>query len=193
MTAAASLRRWLVAAALIGLGGVAALALQRHFTAAPQVGAGQASPPAGTAYAPFTLRQQRPAFTPEEEAYAAALWPIHSEVKDQAVKLTFAGLAFKLKEADAATFKQKLQPLQTAFDEIGGRVEGLHAPASMAQLQENYAAAMALYRQAVAEMLKAADDGADQHLLSAQEKTSAAGQLLLKVGNTLWPTEYKPN
>ena len=190
--AGAPVRRWLLTAALLALVGIAALALQRYFGAAPATSA-QTSAPAGSAYAPFTLRQQRPAFTPEEETYAAGLWPIHSEVKDQAVKMTFAGLSFKLKESDAATFKQKLLPLQGAFDQISVRLEAVHAPPSMAQHHQSYVTAMSLYRQAVAEMLKAADDGADQHLLNAQEKTRDAGQLLLKVGNTLWPTEYKPN
>ena len=36
---------------------------------------------------------QRPALTAAEEEYAHALWPIHSLVKQNAVKMTFAGLA----------------------------------------------------------------------------------------------------
>ena len=39
---------------------------------------------------------ERPAVTAEEEAYARALWPIHAQVKQNAVKMTFAGLAYKL-------------------------------------------------------------------------------------------------
>jgi hypothetical protein len=186
------LKRWLAAAALLVLGAIIALVLQRKLVPTPTQTATPA--PAGTSYAPFTLlRTARPAFSPEEETYAAGLWPLHSEVKDHAVKMTFAGLAYKLKEADAAAFKQKLAPVRIGFTQIAERLAKLQAPASMREHQQSYASALALYQEAVAEMLKAADDGADRHLLSAQEKSQRAGQLLLKVGNTLWPTEYKPN
>ncbi len=190
-SSANTLRRWFAAAFLLALGVGGGLLLQRHFMPAPKPVATPA--PTGTSYAPFTLRNQRPAFSPEEEAYAAALWPIHSEVKDHAVKMTFAGLAYKLKEADASEFKQRIEPVQKGFAGVAQRLKVLQAPASMAAHQDNYVRAIALYEQAVAQMLKAADDGAEQHLLSAQEKTQQAGVLLLKVGNTLWPTEYKPN
>jgi hypothetical protein len=193
MKASSSVRPWIIGAVLLALGAALALTAQRIWLRQAGEPAATTSAPAGTSYAPFTLRATRPAFSPEEETYAAGLWPIHSEVKDHAVKMTFAGLAYKLKESDAAAFKQKLAPVQTGFAQIAERLAKLQAPASMREHHRNYVSAMALYQAAVAEMLKAADDGAEQYLLSAQEKSQQAGVLLLKAGNTLWPTEYKPN
>ena len=43
------------------------------------------------------------------------------------------------------------------------------------------------------EMALVSDDGRDDHLVRAHPLSTEAGVILLKVGNELWPTEYKPN
>jgi hypothetical protein len=42
-------------------------------------------------------------------------------------------------------------------------------------------------------MIKVAVDGRDAHLIEAQVMSERASGLTLKVGETLWPGEYKPN
>ena len=51
------------------------------------------------------------ALTAEEEAYAAALWPLHSEVKLAAVRMTFAGIAYRTEDHDPEQLAAKVRPL----------------------------------------------------------------------------------
>jgi hypothetical protein len=42
-------------------------------------------------------------------------------------------------------------------------------------------------------MLRVVSDGRDEHLVVAQPLSMEASEKLLKVGDVLWPNEYKPN
>jgi hypothetical protein len=42
-------------------------------------------------------------------------------------------------------------------------------------------------------MIKVAEDGKVEHLIEAQTMSQRAAEDLLKVGDVLWPGEYKPN
>jgi hypothetical protein len=50
-----------------------------------------------------------------------------------------------------------------------------------------------LYRSSSVTMVKVADDGLDRHLIEAHGMSDKAAGLTLKVGDALWPGEYKPN
>jgi hypothetical protein len=139
------------------------------------------------------IQDQRPAVTVEEEAYARALWPIHSQVKQDAVRMTFAGLAYKMGDIKVDAVKTRVAPLTARFDSALGEIRKLQPPASMRDLNAEYSEAIKLYREASVEMIKVAADGRDAHLLEAQEKSGRASNLTLKVGETLWPGEFKPN
>jgi hypothetical protein len=56
-----------------------------------------------------------------------------------------------------------------------------------------YSDAVRLYQQSAAEMVRVAGDGRDEHLVAAQPLSMEASEKLLKVGDILWPSEYKPN
>lgn len=129
----------------------------------------------------------------EEEAYAAALWPIHSEVKLAAVRMIFAGLAYKTEDHDAKKLKAKIEPLTRTFEAAGKRVRSIRPPASLADAHASYVDAVDLYASATKEMVKVADDGRDQHLIVAQQSSERASLAILKLSDVLWPGEYKPN
>ena len=63
----------------------------------------------------------------------------------------------------------------------------------MRAVHEKYLAAIQLYESAAAEMLKTAQDGDDRRLLVAQGMSQHAAEEMLRVGDVLWPGEYKPN
>ena len=42
-------------------------------------------------------------------------------------------------------------------------------------------------------MVKIAGDGKEEHLVNAQKMSFAAAEGLLRVGDVLWPGEFKPN
>ena len=136
---------------------------------------------------------ERPAVTAEEEAYARALWPIHAQVKQDAVRMTFAGLAYKMGDIKREAVKQRVAPLTPMFDSALSAMDKLQPPPSMRQLNAEYKEAIKLYRDASVIMIRVTTDGRDAHLLEAQEKTAKASDLTLKVGETLWPGEFKPN
>ncbi|HKQ22919.1 MAG TPA: hypothetical protein VJT81_00575 [Burkholderiales bacterium] len=136
---------------------------------------------------------ERPAMTAAEEAYAHALWPVHAQVKQDAVKMTFAGLAYKMGDIKRAAVKDRVALLTPKFDAALAEINKLKPPASMRELHTEYVEAIKLYRDASVVMVKVAADGRDEHLMEAQDRSDKASGLTLKVGDTLWPGEYKPN
>jgi hypothetical protein len=136
---------------------------------------------------------ERPAITATEEAYAHALWPVHAQVKQDAVKMTFAGLAYKMGDIRRAAVKDRVAPLTPKFDSALAEMNKLQPPASMRELHSEYVEAIKLYRDASVIMIKLAADGRDEHLIEAQQRSEKASGLTLKVGETLWPGEFKPN
>jgi len=66
-------------------------------------------------------------------------------------------------------------------------------PASMQKVHDQYLEALVLYETASTEMVQVAADGKVEHLIKAQSMSQRAAEELLKVGDVLWPGEYKPN
>jgi hypothetical protein len=180
----AALKGFGVGALVVGLIALMAVAAFRE-TAKPK--------PSQVAANTEANQVERPAVTAGEEAYARALWPIHMQVKQDAVKMTFAGLAYKMGDIKRGAVKERVAPLTPAFDSALAALSKLQPPASMRELHAEYLEAIKLYRDASVIMVKVAADGGEAHLLAAQEKTARASDLTLKVGETLWPGEFKPN
>jgi hypothetical protein len=107
--------------------------------------------------------------------------------------MTFAGLSYKIGDADRASVSTKVTPLTAVFRQAEAQLLGLDAPASMQAMRSRYASALQLYSKASVEMVKVAQDGNDAHLLRAQEMSEQASGILLEVGEQLWPGEIKPN
>ena len=180
----AALKGFGVGALVVGLIALMAVAAFRE-TAKPK--------PQQVAASTEANHVERPAVTAEEEAYARALWPIHAQVKQDAVKMTFAGLAYKMGDIKRAAVKERVAQLTPMFDSAVAALNKLQPPASMRELHGEYREAIKLYRDASVTMIKVAVDGRDAHLLEAQAMSEKASGLTLKVGDTLWPGEFKPN
>ncbi len=181
----AALKGFSVGALLVGLIALVAVAAVRE-SAKPKEEQVEIS-------SAFGGNTDRPAMTAAEEAYAHALWPIHAQVKQNAVKMTFAGLAYKMGDIKRAGVKERVAPLTPTFDAALVRVKKLQPPTSMRELHQNYTDAIKLYRGSSVTMIKVAGDGRDQHLIEAHKMSDKAAGLTLKVGEVLWPGEYKPN
>jgi len=69
----------------------------------------------------------------------------------------------------------------------------MSAPPSLSKTHGQYAGAMALYANAAAEILKFTDDGDSQHLGNAHRMDIEASEDLLRVGEVLWPGQYRPH
>jgi hypothetical protein len=139
----------------------------------------------------FTDR--RPALSAAEERFSQALWNIHADVRTAAVRMTFAGLSYKMGDADVASIHAKVAPLTAVFGQAEAALAALETPASMQELRTRYAGALRQYQEASLEMVKVVQDGNDAHLLKAQAISQQASGVLLEVGEQLWPGEIKPN
>lgn len=60
-------------------------------------------------------------------------------------------------------------------------------------MHEKYREAIRLHRESARIMAGAVAARRDEALISAQEKSGRAAELMLIVGDALWPGEYKPN
>jgi hypothetical protein len=130
----------------------------------------------------------------EEEAYAAALWPIHSEVVEvSAVDMSFAGIAYVTEHRDTHRLEATVMELRDRFRGAAETARSIPVPASMGKVHDQYLEALTLYDAASAEMVNVAADGRVEHLIAAQTMSHHAAEDLLKVGDVLWPGEYKPN
>jgi hypothetical protein len=174
---------------LVCLGAVAALAVVREGHRATSSAVSTQAAAGGA----FTGHQERPALSAAEEAYAAALWPVHERIKTTAVQMTFAGLSYKLGDIDRMAIKERVAPLTKIFRDARSQAAQLKAPASLEKQHELYLGALKLYEDASLEMVKIARDGKDEHLVKAQKMSYTASEDSLRVGDTLWPGEYKPN
>jgi len=153
----------------------------------------KAAPPL---YAPATAQdfgERRPAQSAAEERFSQALWTIHADVRTAAVRMSFAGLTYKMGDGDRTSVASKVAPLMEVFRQAEAALLALDGPVSMQPTRSRYMAALALYRQASQEMIKVAQDGSDAHLLRAQEMSEQGSDILLEVGEQLWPGEIRPN
>ena len=168
---------------LVGLLGIVLLAAFREASTSPS----------NVRTARPVLAPPRPPLTAAEEEYALALWPIHNEVKASALRMTLGGLSYKIGELDRTALKGRIERSTETYRSAARRVAALTPPASLARAHAMYSDAIRLYQRSAAEMLRVVDDGRDDHLVIAQPLSMEASETLLKVGDILWPSEYKPN
>jgi hypothetical protein len=142
---------------------------------------------------PMTSPAPVRALSAEEEAYAAALWSIHREVKLAALGMTFAGLEYKTDSQDRTSLQAKVEPLTQVFRTAIADARALEVPVSVRDVHARYLGALASYKAASEEMVKTARVGRDEHLIEAQGMSFRASEDTLRVGDVLWPGEYKPH
>jgi hypothetical protein len=134
-----------------------------------------------------------PALTAEEERFATTLWTVHREATRSAVAMSFAGITYLAEDHDAHALSQKIEPLAKFFHEAETQVRAMSAPPSLSRTFGRYVDAMALYASAADEMLKFSEDSDKRRLDEAHRLDVKASQDMLRVGEVLWPGQYKPH
>jgi hypothetical protein len=107
--------------------------------------------------------------------------------------MSFAGIAYHTEDRDARNLARRIEPLARFFHEAEMRVRTMSSPPSLSRTHEKYMDAMALYANAAAEMLKFTEDGDAQRLDAAHQLDVRASEDMLRVGEVLWPGQYKPH
>ena len=169
---------------VLGLAGVLAFAAVREATTTSRSTTPAARP---------ALTTPRRALTAAEEAYARALWSVHSDVKGSSFRMTMGGLSYKIRDIDRAELRSRIQAALEVYRRAETQVEGLEPPPSLRAVHQDYLDALRLYQRSAAEMLKTPEDGRDEHLVAALPLSKEASRRLLVVGNVIWPGEYVPN
>jgi hypothetical protein len=134
-----------------------------------------------------------PALTAEEERFATTLWAVHREATRSAVAMSFAGITYQTDDHDAHALARKIEPLAKFFHDAETQVRAMSAPPSLSKTLVRYVGAMALYASAADEMLKFGEDADQRHLQEAHRMDVKASQDALRVGEVLWPAQYKPH
>jgi hypothetical protein len=151
------------------------------------------SQPAAQTITARTGKTPLPALTADEERFATTLWTVHREATRSAVALSFAGITYQTEDRDPRAFARKIEPLAKFFHDAEVQVRAMSAPPSLSKTQSQYVDAMALYANAAAEMLKFTEDGDQQRLQAAHGLDVKASEYMLRVGEVLWPGQYKPH
>jgi hypothetical protein len=138
-------------------------------------------------------KPQPPALTADEERFATALWAVHREATRSAVAMSFAGIAYQTENRDARALARSIEPLAKFFHDAEIEVRTMSPPPSLSKTHGQYVEAMALYANAAAEMLKFIEDGDSQRLDVAHRLDVRASEDMLRVGEVLWPGQYKPH
>jgi len=113
---------------------------------------------------------QPPALTGDEERFATDLWVVHREATRSAVAMSFAGIAYHTEERDQRALARKIEPLAKFFHDAETQVRAISAP-----------------------MLKFVENADARHLEEAHRMDVRASQDMLRVGEVLWPAQYKPH
>jgi hypothetical protein len=138
-------------------------------------------------------KSQPPALTADEERFAMALWAVHREATRLAVAMSFAGITYHTEDRDPRALARKIEPAAKFFHDAEMQVRTMTPPPSLSRTHGQYVDAMALYASAAAEMLKFAEDSDSQHLGEAHRMDLKASEGMLRVGEVLWPGQYKPH
>ena len=138
-------------------------------------------------------KPQPPALTADEERFATALWAVHREATRLAVAMSFAGITYQTEDRDARALARKIEPLAKFFHDAEMQVRVMSTPPSLSRTQGQYVDAMALFANAATEILKFTEDGDSQRLGDAYRMDVRASEDMLRVGEVLWPGQYKPH
>jgi hypothetical protein len=178
-----SLKLALLSVVLVGLGTIIGFSISRE-TARPTAAPSGAQP----------LRvASRPALKPDEQAYVEALWPIHTQLEVAAERVALGTIFYKSDDLDRAGLKARLEEALSNYRSAGEKLLALRPPASMQKSHDGYVAAVSLFRDSTAEMLKMFDDGSDDHLLVAYPGYLDGTNKIRDLGGTFWPDEFPPN
>ena len=178
-------KRGVAAAAVLALIAIVAFAVTREATTTAR---GLTPPRAQPVATP-----PRPAFTPAEEAYIRALWPIHGEVERSTVRLSLGQIFYKINDMDRTKLKGRADEALATYQRSDARIRALEPPASVRHEHEEYLAAVDLFRRSAIEVLKMFDDGRDDHLNAAYPLSQQASDKIREVGRKFWRNEFPPN
>jgi hypothetical protein len=179
-----TIKRTAMMAVVLALLGTVTVALLRELGTTARVDA-----PAITTSA----KPPKPAFTPAEEAYIQALWPIHGDVERSTARMTLGQIFYKINDMDRPSLKKRVDDALATYRRSDARLRALQPPPTVEGDHKEYLAAIALFQQSAIEVLRMFEDGRDDHLVAAYPLSQKASDKIREVGGKFWPNEFAPN
>jgi hypothetical protein len=139
------------------------------------------------------LPTPRPALSPDEQSYIEALWPIHTDVERNAVRVALGASFYKLRDLSRAELRTRLDDALKAYRADAARLRSLRPPSSFQTRHAAYLTALQLFEQSTDEMLRMYDDGSEEHLTRGFPLSVEGSDKVREVGESFWPDEYPPN
>ena len=173
----------LLAVVLIGLGAIIGFSVSREL----------ASPATSSGAAAQVRLASRPALTADEQAYVAALWPIHGELEVAAERIALGTIFYTTRDLERAELRTRLDQALASFRAADSKLGTLNPPRSMESSHAGYVSAVSLFEQSTVEMLKMFDDGNDDHLQTGYPLYLEGTNKVRDLGGTFWPDEFPPN
>jgi hypothetical protein len=167
---------------LVGLGAIIGFSVSRETTSSTATSGAQ--PPRVAS---------RPGLSPDEQAYVEELWPIHTQLEVAAERVALGTILYKSNDLDRSELKARLEGAMSIYRAADAKLRALRPPDSMQKSQAGYVAAVGLFTDSAAEMLKMFDDGSDDHLQTAYPGYLDGTNKIRDLGGAFWPDEFPPN
>jgi hypothetical protein len=179
-----TIKRTAMVAVVLALLGTVTVALLRELGTTARVDAPAITTPA---------KPPKPAFTPDEEAYIQALWPIHGDVERSTARMTLGQIFYKINDMDRPSLKKRVDEALATYRRSDARLRALQPPPTVERDHQEYLAAIVLFQQSAIEVLRMFEDGRDDHLVAAYPLSQKASDKIREVGGKFWPNEFAPN
>ena len=114
------IKRTAMMAVVLALLGTVTVALLRELGTTARVDAPAITTPA---------KPPKPAFTPAEEAYIQALWPIHGDVERSTARMTLGQIFYKINDMDRPSLKKRVDEALATYRRVRRATPGAPAAA----------------------------------------------------------------
>lgn len=148
---------------------------------------------ASSATAQRATESRRPAFTAAEERYLRELWPIHGDVERSTMRTSLGQIFYKTGDLPRDELGARVRQSLATYQAAESRLRALEPPVSLRGEHDTYLAAVRLFQESAAEVLRMFSDGSDEHLLAAYPKSQDASNKIREVGGRFWPHEFPPH
>lgn len=123
----------------------------------------------------------------QQQQYLDALLPIHSRLMQTVLRTGHATASFGARDLDRGQFRAELDDSLTGYRRIEEQILVLEPPASLHESHATYLATVRLFERSATEILKAYDDGDNDHLADGARLSLEGMARMRMLSDRFWP------
>jgi len=123
----------------------------------------------------------------QQQQYLDALLPIHSRLMQTVLRTGLATGSFGGRDIDRGQFRAQLDDSLANYRRIEEQVLALEPPPSLRESHGTYVATVRLFERSATEMLKASDDGNNDHLADGAPLSLEGMARMRVLSDRFWP------